>query len=202
MSITSYSELKVAVADWLNRDDLSDARVTDFIQIAENRIFHELRIPPMEKYANITTDSEGRVALPADFLEAKDVIFNDKALDRISLTEYYSRTATQGTPISFTRETIYLRLWPLPGPGVSGLKMVYYAQPAALSASNASNTVFAMSPELYLYAALIAGGSYIGANAEKIQLWSESFNDTMARLMGHAKVAETAGATPTVASGY
>lgn len=202
MSITTYTELKAAVADWLNRDDISDARMSEFVQIAENRIFHELRIPPMEKYANITTDSEGKVALPADFLEAKDVIFNDNALDRISVTEFYSRSTKQGTPTSFARETIYLRLWPVPGPAVTGLKMVYYAQPTALSASNASNAVFAMAPELYLYGALIAAGSFIGSKPEKIQLWAESFNDTVQRLMGHAKIAETAGATPTVASGY
>lgn len=202
MSITTFSELKTAIADWLNRDDLSDARITDFIQIAESRIFHELRIPPMEKYATITTDSEGRVALPGDFLEAKDVIFNDKTLDRISVSEFYSRSATQGTPISFTRETIYLRLWPTPGPAVTGLKMIYYYEPEDLSATNPTNPVFAMAPELYLYGALLAAGTYLGSPAEKLQVWSESFNDVMARLMGHAKVAETAGATPAVASGY
>lgn len=202
MSITTYTELKAAVADWLNRDDISDARLSEFVQIAENRIYHELRIPPMEKYANLTTDSEGRVTLPGDYLEAKDVIFNDKPLERMSVTEFYSREATQGTPYYFTRETIYLRLWPTPGPGVTGLKMVYYAQPAALTASNATNAVFAMAPELYLYGALIAAGVYVGAKPENMQMWAESFNDAVQRLMGHAKIAETAGATPTVASGY
>jgi hypothetical protein len=202
VSITNYSELKTAVADWLNRDDISEARITDFIQIAESRIFHELRIPPMEKYATITTDSEGRVALPGDFLEAKDVIFNDKALERMTVTDYYSREAAQGTPYYFTRETIYLRLWPVPGPGVTGLKMIYYYEPEDLSDTNPTNPVFSMAPELYLYGALVAAGTYLGSPVEKITLWSQSFNDTMSRLMNHAKVAETAGATPTVASGY
>ncbi len=201
MSITNYTELKTAVADWLNRDDISDARLADFIDIAQNRIFHELRIPTMEKFANITTDSEGRAVLPGDFLEAKDVTFNDKPLDRISLTDFYSRGEVQGNPIAFTRETSYLRLWPVPG-AVTGTKMIYYAQPTPLSATNATNAVFGMAPELYLYGSLIAAGTYLGTAAEKIALWAESFNDTMARLMGHAKVAETAGSTPTVASGY
>lgn len=202
MSITNYSELKTAVADWLNRDDLTDARITDFIQIAENRIFHVLRVPPMEKYANITTDVDGKVAIPADFLEAKDVIFNGKPLDRISTTEFYARDAAQGTPISFTRETIYLRLWPTPGPAVTGLKMVYYSLPTALSDSNASNAVFAMAPELYLYGALVAAGTYLGSPVEKMQIWSESFNDTMQRLMDNARQAEVSGSTTIVANGY
>lgn len=201
MSITNYTELKTAVADWLNRDDLSDARITDFIQMAENRIFHVLRIPPMEKYANLTTDSEGKVTVPGDFLEAKDVLFSSKPLDRISTTEFYARDAAQGTPIAFMRETVYLRFWPTPASG-NAVKMVYYALPAALSGSNATNPVFAMSPELYLYGALVAAGTYLGMPMEKLQVWSESFNDTIKRLMDNARQAEVSGSTTTVANGY
>ena len=202
MSITNYSELKTAIADWINRDDLSDDRLSDFIQMAENRIFHVLRVPPMEKYANLTTDTEGKVTVPSDFLEAKDVIFNGKPLDRISTTEFYARDAAQGTPIAFTRETVYLRLWPTPGPAVTGLKMVYYALPTALSGSNASNAVFAMSPELYLYGALVAAGTYFGSPVEKLSVWSESFNDTVKRLTDNARQSEVSGSTNLVANGY
>lgn len=201
MSITTYTELKTAVADWLNRDDLSDARITDFIQMAENRIFHVLRVPPMEKYANLTTDSEGKVTVPGDFLEAKDVIFAGKPLERISTTEYYARSPAAGSPINFMRETVYLRFWPTPESD-NAVKMVYYALPTALSGSNASNAVFAMSPELYLYGALVAAGTYLGMPAEKLQVWSESFNDTIKRLMDNARQAEVSGSTATVANGY
>jgi hypothetical protein len=38
MSISTYGELKAAVADWLNRTDLT-ARIPDFIQLAESDIF-------------------------------------------------------------------------------------------------------------------------------------------------------------------
>lgn len=201
MSITNYTELKTAVADWLNRDDLTDARITDFIQMAENRIFHVLRVPPMEKYANLTTDTEGKVTVPGDFLEAKDVLFNSKPLDRISTTEFYARDAAQGTPYSFMRETIYLRFWPTPASG-NPVKMVYYALPTALSAGNATNAVFAMSPELYLYGALVAAGTYLGSPVEKISVWSQSFNDTMQRLMDNARQSDVSGSTNSVANGY
>ncbi len=202
MSITNYTELKTAVADWLNRDDIDDARLREFVQIAENRIFHVLRIPPMEKYANITTDTQGRVAIPGDFLEAKDVLFDGKPLDRLTTTEFYARQPTQGTPVAFSRETIYLRLWPTPGPGVAGMSVIYYALPTALSDSNATNPVFAMAPEMYLYGALTAAGAYIGSPVEKIQVWSESFNDTIRRVMDNARQADVSGATNSVLSGY
>ena len=38
MSITDYGELKSAVSDWINRDDLT-TRVPDFIRLAEAEIF-------------------------------------------------------------------------------------------------------------------------------------------------------------------
>jgi hypothetical protein len=201
VSITSFSELKVAVADWLNRDDLSDARLGDFVDMAQNRIFHVLRIPVMEKFVAITVDTNGKIALPTDFLEAKDVLFNDKPLDRISLTEFYSRGISQGQPIAFTREAEYLRLSPNPG-NVSGMKMIYYAEPPRLSGTTATNDVFSITPELYLYGALVAAGTYLGSPVEKMQIWSESFNDTMQRLVDHARQAEVSGSTNTVANGY
>lgn len=202
MSITNYSELRVAVADWINRDDLDDARLREFVQIAENRIFHVLRVPPMEKYANLTTDSQGRVTLPGDFLEAKDVLFNSKPLDRISTTEFYARSSTHGTPVAFARETTYLRLWPIPGPGITGAQLIYYALPAALSDASPTNPVFAMAPELYLYGALVAAGTYVGSPVEKIQVWSEGFNDTIRRMMDNTRQSEVAGSTNAVANGY
>ena len=48
MSLANYSGLKASVANWLNRTDLT-AEIVDFIELAENRISHELRIPAMEK---------------------------------------------------------------------------------------------------------------------------------------------------------
>jgi hypothetical protein len=202
VSINSYTELKTAIADWINRDDLTDARLSDFVQLAESRIYHELRIPPMEKYANLTTDSEGRVTLPSDYLEAKDVLFNDRTLTRISLSQYFSYAQSQGVPMFFARETIYLRLIPLPAPDVEGLKMVYYAEPERLSDENQTNPVFEMAPQIYLYGSLVEAGSYLGSPPEKLGLWMQNFEDAMARLTRHATLAESAGSTPAVANGY
>ena len=201
MSITTYTELKTAVADWLNRDDLTDARITDFIQIAENRIFHELRIPPMETTAVLTVNATGKVALPANYLEARDVIYNDRQLERVSLAQILSQTQAQGTPLWFARDTVALRFWPnlLEDDTVT---LVYYGEPTKLSATNATNDVFDMAPELYLYGALIAAGTYVGAPPERMSLWSESFNDAMQRLLGHARQAEASGSTLTTQSGY
>lgn len=205
MSITTYSELKTAVADWLNRDDISDARLSDFVSFAENRIFHELRIPTMERVVLLDTDSDGKAFIPADFLEAKDVFFNGSPLDRISLTDLMARGSASGTPYTFARENGYLTFWPNPGDTTGTgdeLRMIYYAEPDRLSATVADNSVFLLAPDLYLYGALVAAGVYVAVPQEKIALWQQSFDDLMQRLIGHARQAEVSGSTMTIKSGY
>lgn len=205
MSVSTYTQLKAAVADWLNRDDLSDDRLGDFVSFAENRIFHELRIPTMERVVSLDTDSDGKAYIPADFLEAKDVFFNDVPLDRVSLTDLTSRGYAAGKPRVFARENGMLTFWPNPGDTTGTtdeLRMIYYAEPDRLSSTTADNSVFLLAPDLYLYGALVAGGVYVGAPQEKISLWQASFDDLMQRLIGHARQAEVSGSTLTINSGY
>jgi hypothetical protein len=205
VSIITYTELKVAIADWLNRDDISDARLNDFISFAENRIYHELRIPTMERVVLLDTDSDGKAFIPADFLEAKDVFFNDEPLDRVSLTDLMSRGPHAGKPYYFAREGGYLTFWPNPGDTTTTgdeLRMIYFAEPDRLSATNADNSVFLLAPDLYLYGALVAGGVYMGVPQDKIMVWQTSFADIMQRLMGHARQSEVSGSTMTTQSGY
>ena len=205
MSITTYSELKTALADWLNRDDISDERLGDFVSFAENRIYHQLRIPTMERTVLLDTDSSGKAYIPADFLEAKDVFFNGAPLERISLTSLASRTGTAGKPYYFARENGMLRFWPNPGDntGTSDeIRMIYYAEPDRLSSTVADNSVFLLAPDLYLYGALVEASVYIGTPPEKTGLWKAKFDELVDRLTQHARQAEVSGSTSTIQSGY
>lgn len=47
MSITSYSELKLAVGNWLGREELTN-RIPEYIAMAEDRIALDLRVQAME----------------------------------------------------------------------------------------------------------------------------------------------------------
>ena len=47
MAIGTYDELKTAVANWLDRDDLTD-RIPEFISLAEARFNRVLRLRSME----------------------------------------------------------------------------------------------------------------------------------------------------------
>lgn len=74
MALTTYTELKASVADWINRDDLT-AVIVDFISLAEAQIERTLRTTQMIVRATASIDGEYS-AVPADFLETRTVKLN------------------------------------------------------------------------------------------------------------------------------
>ena len=54
MALSSYSELKSAIANWLNRSDLTDEIADDFIKLTEADFNAKLRIRAMEQIDTIT----------------------------------------------------------------------------------------------------------------------------------------------------
>ena len=66
MAISTYSELKASIANFLNRDDLT-ATIPDFISLAESSINNEIRHWRMETRAETTIDSQF-TGIPSDWL--------------------------------------------------------------------------------------------------------------------------------------
>src|SRR5687767_14687262 len=117
MAITTYGELKTAVANFLSRSDLS-ARIPEFVAMAEGWIAHgldmgalrvePLRIRAMEATADITIAAQ-TAALPARFLGRRRFYLDSAPR---SVLEYYApeqfwdvfADATSGQPRGFTVE--------------------------------------------------------------------------------------------------
>jgi hypothetical protein len=200
MSLTTYDGLKLSVADWLNREDLSSV-IPDFIELAENRIFHELRAPINEKTVDLTLGSDGYVTIPNDYLEVKDLFWNYAPLSRISLTELHSYIPRSGqAPEFFAREQSKFLVFPNPTQ-VSGdtLRMIYYFTPDHLSSTVTTNSIFQTAPELYLYGTLAEAANYLGSDGSR---WEGAYQSSMGRALQHAKTSEYSGATTQVQSGY
>ena len=67
MAITTYSDLKTTVANYLARSDLTSV-IPDFIQLAEYRLQRDLRIRQMLVVATAsTTAGDSTLGLPTDF---------------------------------------------------------------------------------------------------------------------------------------
>jgi hypothetical protein len=160
MAFSTYADLQAAIASWLNRDDLT-AQIPDFITMAEVRFNRELRTIQMVKRATATTNNEF-VAVPADWLEAKDLNISGQPLAYITpdkLEEWKNNKVTGKTRF-YTIVGAEFELFPAPTSDVT-VEMAYYAKIPSLSGGNPSNWVLATAPDLYLYGALQQASTFL-----------------------------------------
>lgn len=171
MAITTYAELQTAVADFLNRDDLT-AIIPDFITLAEAQMQRKLRHYQMEKRATSTVN-ERYSALPADFLQPIRLHIDgqNKALDAISSLaiqddRFYS---VSGEPRYYSITAGEIELLPTPD-GDYTLELYYYRTLPVLSASNTTNWLLTAAPDAYLYGALLQSAPYLQEDS-RIPVW-------------------------------
>lgn len=71
-TVTNQATLRTTVADWLNRSDLSNSQLDQFIEMGESRVYEQLRVPALEKSVTMTvTDSS--IQIPSDFIELIEI---------------------------------------------------------------------------------------------------------------------------------
>ena len=69
-SIQDQVSLRSGIASWLNRSDLTDSEIDQFIEIAEARLYEELRVPTLETTeAYSVAVSNSSITIPAGFIE-------------------------------------------------------------------------------------------------------------------------------------
>jgi hypothetical protein len=179
MALSSYSELKSTVASYLARNDLT-AVIPDFIRLAEERLRRDLRIRQMLVVATAqTTGGDSTVGLPTDFLEMRDIHVNLNPVVQLSYkapNAFYSsgKSTLSGKPTDYTVLAAEFQLAPIPDAAYT-LQMLYYAKPALLSDSNASNVFLANCPDALLYAALGEAEPYL-MNDARLQTWAALYD--------------------------
>ena len=188
MAITTYSELKSAVADFLNRDDLTSA-IPNFIALAEATLNRRMRAPEMVTRATVTVDAEYENR-PADWMET---IRYQITTNPITVVEFVTpeeaiiqktKFSTSGVPIFFSTVGTQFQHIPAPDTSYTG-ELMYYARIAGLSDSNTSNWLLTANPDIYLYATLIQSAPYLKED-ERISVWAGIYD----RLMAEYEVAE------------
>ena len=71
MALSTYTELKTTIANWLNRSDLTSEIQDDFIKLTEADLNSKLRVRSMISQSTITIDAETE-SLPTGFLQVRD----------------------------------------------------------------------------------------------------------------------------------
>lgn len=194
MSITTYSELKTSIANWLNRDDLT-AVIPDFISLAEADMDRKLRHWRMEKRATVSLDDQySRV--PSDWLESIRFYLsegNTYELAQTSHTDMIRRRAQSanalGRPQYFAMSDGAFEIYPTPDVAYTA-ELLYYGRTPALSDSNASNWVLEYAPDAYLYGALVHSAPYLVDDA-RTQVWASLYQSAIDNVNMAAEKART-----------
>ena len=185
MAIGTYAELQTAVANWLDRDDLTD-RIPEFIALAEARMNRVLRIRLMEaKYTASTVAAQRNYALPASYIQMRNFQINTSPITPLQYVtpEIYDRLwggSTDGTPQFYTIVAGEVQLGPLPA-SVLTMEMLFYKKITALSGSNTTEAMLTDNPDIYLYGALMEAEPFI-MNDERVGLWAQGLQQAISDL--------------------
>lgn len=180
MAIANYGDLKTAIANWLERDDLT-ARIPEFISLAEDRIGFDkrLRVRAMETSADLTISGQ-TTALPTGFVGARRLYIDGSPKKRMQFLppeEFWIRNlATQsGAPEFFTYEGDDLVVGPSPDTGYTG-KLLYWQKFTVFSDDSDTNWLLTNARGLYLYGALLEAGPFLGDDA-RLATWASLWDD-------------------------
>jgi hypothetical protein len=187
MALTTYTELKASLANWLNRSDLTTEIADDFIKLAEADLNSKLRVRAMIAQVNITVDAETE-SLPTDFLQIRNFyILSGQTKTPLVYTtpasmDTTSGTSTTGLPTTFTILGDTLRFSPKPDATYTAV-MNYFKKFPALTSTNATNYILASHPAIYLYGSLFHAANFLGGiNPQQVQTWQQMFGTAMERL--------------------
>lgn len=183
MAIGTYSELKTALANWLNRSDLTD-RIPEFIAMAEAGFNRVLRV--RDQVVRTRSDILGQFAtLPADFLEGINIQVNDTIPYTIPVLSSSQadklRTALGDVPGKALGAAVVgsqLELIPTPSSALT-IELAYYKKITALSDAATTNWLLTKSPDLYLYGSLIHSAPYLHDD-ERVNLWTAAHDRMIA----------------------
>ena len=165
MAISTYTELKTAVNNWLARSDLAD-RAPEFIALAEARMNRELETRSQETRVTATlVAGDQYVSLPSDVRQVRSVRLNTSPITNLAfmtpLVIDRTHAATgQGKPINYSviGGEIYFR--PIPDDGYEA-EIFYTASLESLSDSVATNTILQRNPDVYLSGTLVEAFTFL-----------------------------------------
>ena len=188
-TITTFSTLKTAVADWLDRDDISavGGPIDVMIALMEEELYRDLRLRFMETALNVTLAS-GVAAIPSDFLELKFAYIDGSPTQPLQMKpsewiyQNYPLRSQDSRPQFMSTEGDNFIFGPFPDGSTYTLKGSYYARPTDLSTSNETNWLTTNAPGLLLNGTLLQSIGYLGMD-ERVSYWRQEFDRLFTRVM-------------------
>jgi hypothetical protein len=191
MALTTYTELKASIADWLNRGDLTTV-IPDFITLLEARLKRHHAVE-RSREATITLDAQ-HVSLPTDCREVGELYFNDDTrqgpIDLMSPSALAKARGINGwVTSSYPRAAAFTRdgsgrqqLLLAPTPDTSYTAGIEYVQTLTpLSGSNEDNWVLLEHPDVYLFGSLVHSAPYLKDDS-RLATWKTTLDEALAEL--------------------
>ena len=175
MALSTYGQLKSAVAAWLERGDLTD-RVPDFITLAESRLNRVLRMRALETEEALSVAQGSRlVTLPSGYREAVALWLlsvQGRSALRFVDAAHLEASTTPGTPRYWTLNSTGIAL-DRPADQAYGLTLRMLGR-VGLSDAAPTNAILTDYPDLYLFGALVEAAPYL-RDADLLALYSARF---------------------------
>jgi len=176
MAISTFSELSIAIASWLNRSDLT-ATIPTFIAMAEARFNRDVKHWRMEKTASLSFSGQF-AGIPSDWVQT-DTITASTANGPVFLAPMSSADMAQrrqagadtsGAPAYFRMTAGQFEIFPTPDATYSG-SINYISKLPALGDDTATNWILSYHPDAYLYTALTHSAPFLGED-ERTAVWA------------------------------
>lgn len=180
MSIATFGDLKTAVANYLNRSDLT-SYIPDFIRLGERRIFYggdnpyptpPVRIPAMQNRAtgSLSGVPSSSISFPTGFLEVIRIRASDGnkywTLDYAPPNRLTEGENDTDVPSHYTFLNNEIEI---SGSGSASYTLDYYKAFTSLTNDTDTNWLLTNAPDAYLFAALTESSSFI--NDERLPAW-------------------------------
>lgn len=179
MAISTYDELKTAIADWTHRGDLT-TKMDDFIALAEAEMLSNsiapLRVRAEESLETDTMSTSSRfMSLPTRYKSMRrvQVIVDDWRYDiRYRAPEQLHIVDETGIPSFFTiTSQIEFDITP---DDTYTVEMQCLVDLPALTSSNTTNSILTSNPNIYLFGCMWAAAQY-GDDFEKAESYYQKF---------------------------
>jgi len=194
MNFTDYASLQSAIADELNRSDLTTA-IPGFISLMESQTERQLRTREMLASVSFTIDAEFE-NLPAQFLEVRSFYLNTTPITPLlfrtieSMEQFKRANPGVGKPTDYTVLGNQFMFVKTPDSAYTAT-LVYYQNIPRLTNVNTTNWLLEKHPDIYFYGSLLNSAPYLKDDA-RIPVWIQLYQNAVEALKVADERAQTA----------
>lgn len=196
--MTDFSDFKAQILDWINREDFTDALVTSFIRMGEQKLNQELRVSRMIQTA-VNTVTQRCAAVPDDWLAFDLVLLASGNVPggwrpiRYKARDEFFKLPDKWAARHYTIEgrTIFFGG---PPDAIEGTQFqIYYFQEVPVFSDTVDSWIYTKYPSLYLSAALMHAYMHAVGEEQQAALAKQLTEDEITKLNNEFHIQKASG---------